>query len=60
MPQDGGPWAGLVPRWEVTFNFSMLRLVSFGMDWYWAQLDCLDQVAEEGSEFHASPELSPM
>ncbi|KZV94160.1 hypothetical protein EXIGLDRAFT_824417, partial [Exidia glandulosa HHB12029] len=27
---------GHVPRWHVTFNFTMLRLVSFNMDWYWA------------------------
>ncbi|KZV91249.1 MBOAT-domain-containing protein [Exidia glandulosa HHB12029] len=27
---------GAYPRWHVTFNFTMLRLVSFNMDWYWA------------------------
>ncbi|KAL0945527.1 hypothetical protein HGRIS_001009 [Hohenbuehelia grisea] len=29
-------WSGLYPRWHVSFNISMLRLVSFGMDHYWA------------------------
>ncbi|KZV91266.1 MBOAT-domain-containing protein [Exidia glandulosa HHB12029] len=27
---------GAYPRWHVTFNFTMLRLISFNMDWYWA------------------------
>ncbi|KZV78840.1 hypothetical protein EXIGLDRAFT_822454 [Exidia glandulosa HHB12029] len=27
---------GAYPRWHVTSNFTMLRLVSFNMDWYWA------------------------
>lgn len=26
---------GLMPRWHVFFNFSMLRLVSYNMDYYW-------------------------
>ncbi|TFK87175.1 MBOAT-domain-containing protein [Polyporus arcularius HHB13444] len=29
-------WEGLYPRWYVSFNITMLRLVSFGMDYYWA------------------------
>jgi len=34
------PWmSGVGPRWHVSFNFSMLRLVSFGSDWYWARLE---------------------
>ncbi|KAI0035515.1 MBOAT, membrane-bound O-acyltransferase family-domain-containing protein [Vararia minispora EC-137] len=27
---------GAYPRWHVTFNITMLRLVSFNMDYYWA------------------------
>ncbi|KAJ7752835.1 MBOAT, membrane-bound O-acyltransferase family-domain-containing protein [Mycena maculata] len=27
---------GIYPRWHVTFNITMLRLVSFSMDYYWA------------------------
>lgn len=30
-------YAGLMPRWDVTFNFSMLRMVSFNVDRYRAQ-----------------------
>lgn len=27
---------GLIPRWEVLFNFSLLRMISFNMDHYWS------------------------
>ncbi|EPS93672.1 hypothetical protein FOMPIDRAFT_1033595 [Fomitopsis schrenkii] len=27
---------GIYPRWHVSFNITMLRLVSFNMDYYWA------------------------
>ena len=29
-------YRGVMPRWEVTFNITMLRMLSFGMDYYWA------------------------
>ncbi|KAI9001460.1 MBOAT-domain-containing protein [Trametes punicea] len=29
-------WEGVYPRWYISFNISMLRLVSFNMDYYWA------------------------
>lgn len=29
-------FTGIVPRWEVSFNITMLRLVSFNMDYYWS------------------------
>ncbi|KAI0312315.1 MBOAT-domain-containing protein [Amylostereum chailletii] len=29
-------WSGVYPRWHVSFNITMLRLVSFNMDYYWA------------------------
>ncbi|KAF3936778.1 hypothetical protein ABW19_dt0203034 [Dactylella cylindrospora] len=29
-------YGGLMPRWEVHFNFTMLRIISFSMDYYWA------------------------
>lgn len=32
--QDAVP--GIYPRWHVSFNITMLRLVSFNMDYYWA------------------------
>ncbi|CAH1763254.1 8569_t:CDS:10 [Entrophospora sp. SA101] len=27
---------GLLPRWNITFNFSMLRIISYNMDYYWS------------------------
>ncbi|KAI0064952.1 MBOAT-domain-containing protein [Artomyces pyxidatus] len=29
-------WSGVYPRWHVSFNITMLRLVSFNMDLHWA------------------------
>ncbi|TBU27794.1 MBOAT-domain-containing protein [Dichomitus squalens] len=29
-------WQGIYPRWYIGFNITMLRLVSFSMDYYWA------------------------
>ncbi|KAF4505646.1 hypothetical protein G6O67_007570 [Ophiocordyceps sinensis] len=29
-------YGGLMSRWEVLFNFSVLRLISFNMDYYWS------------------------
>ncbi|KAJ6261088.1 hypothetical protein Dda_3753 [Drechslerella dactyloides] len=28
-------FGGLMPRWEVHFNLTMLRVISFNMDYYW-------------------------
>ncbi|KAF2267614.1 glycerol:H+ symporter-like protein [Lojkania enalia] len=28
-------FGGLLPRWEVLFNFTVLRLISFNVDYYW-------------------------
>ena len=27
---------GLIPRWEVLFNITILRLISFNLDYYWS------------------------
>ncbi|KAI8639354.1 MBOAT, membrane-bound O-acyltransferase family-domain-containing protein [Parasitella parasitica] len=29
-------WEGYQARWHILFNFAMLRLISFNMDYYWA------------------------
>jgi len=29
-------YGGLVPRWEVLFNLTVLRLISFNLDYYWS------------------------
>lgn len=29
-------FGGLLPRWEILFNITVLRLISFNMDYYWS------------------------
>ena len=29
-------YGGLVPRWEIHFNITVLRLISFNLDYYWS------------------------
>lgn len=29
-------WGGIMGRWEVLFNITVLRLISFNMDYYWS------------------------
>lgn len=29
-------YGGLIPRWEVLFNITVLRLIAFNMDYYWS------------------------
>lgn len=29
-------YGGLIPRWEVLFNITVLRLISFNLDYYWS------------------------
>ncbi|RHZ52237.1 hypothetical protein CDV55_103359 [Aspergillus turcosus] len=29
-------FGGLMPRWEILFNLTVLRLISFNMDYYWS------------------------
>lgn len=37
MKKDDAEWAkGILPRWHINWNITMLRLVSFNMDYYWA------------------------
>ncbi|SGY43238.1 BQ5605_C001g00004 [Microbotryum silenes-dioicae] len=37
MIQDQAKWAqGILPRWHINWNITMLRLISFNMDYYWA------------------------
>jgi hypothetical protein len=28
---------GLLPRWHINFNITMLRIVSFALDYHWRQ-----------------------
>lgn len=38
--QNWGPWVdsqgGLIPRWEILFNITVLRLISFNFDYCWS------------------------
>lgn len=43
-------FGGLIPRWEILFNFTVLRLISFNMDYYW----CLDYPAASPIEVSAT------
>ena len=29
-------YSGLIPRWEILFNITVLRLISFNLDYYWS------------------------
>lgn len=51
-----GEWAepldafeGVQARWHVLFNFAMLRLVSFNMDYYWA---CKSKQVQDVKDHH--------
>ncbi|KAJ3969030.1 MBOAT, membrane-bound O-acyltransferase family-domain-containing protein [Lentinula raphanica] len=41
---DDERYEGFYPRWHINFNITMLRLVSFSMDYYWA---CRNSVSVE-------------
>jgi protein-cysteine N-palmitoyltransferase HHAT len=43
-------WGGIIPRWDVSFNITVLRLISFNMDHYWA----MDR-SRSGSPLEVSP-----
>lgn len=30
-------WCGIMSRWEILFNITVLRLISFNLDYYWSQ-----------------------
>lgn len=38
--RNWGTWldehSGLIPRWEVLFNITVLRMISFNLDYYWS------------------------
>ncbi|KAI9795578.1 MAG: glycerol transporter [Candelina submexicana] len=40
VSSNWGSWldsyGGLVPRWEISFNITVLRLISFNLDYYWS------------------------
>jgi hypothetical protein len=44
-------YGGLIPRWEVLFNFTVLRLISFNLDYYWS----VNSRSGSPIEVHISP-----
>ncbi|QMW28863.1 hypothetical protein G4B84_004198 [Aspergillus flavus NRRL3357] len=40
-------YSGLIPRWEVLFKISILRLISFNLDYYWAQAEGNSNLTEK-------------
>lgn len=49
---------GLMPRWEILFNITVLRLISFNMDYYWS-LDYPSTSPIEVSAFFNQSEMCP-
>ena len=45
-------YGGLMPRWEVLFNFTVLRLISFNFDYIWSR----DQSGSSGLEVSLPPD----
>ena len=39
--------SGLLPRWHVNYNITMLRLISYGMDAHWAAKSRCSSAVEE-------------
>lgn len=48
-------YSGLLPRWEILFNITVLRLVSFNLDYYWS----LDYRSASPIEVCSNPMSSP-
>lgn len=44
-------YSGLISRWEVLFKISILRLISFNLDYYWAQAEDRSNIPEVSLEF---------
>ncbi|OBZ89349.1 Glycerol uptake protein 1 [Choanephora cucurbitarum] len=43
-------WEGFQARWHILFNFGILRLISFNMDYYWSQ-----KQPHQSSAFYQTP-----
>ncbi|KAL9084492.1 MAG: hypothetical protein Q9159_005188 [Coniocarpon cinnabarinum] len=40
-------YGGLIPRWEILFNITVLRLISFNLDYYWSLDHSRESVVEK-------------
>lgn len=55
-------YKGLLPRWQISWNITMLRLVSFNMEWYWASSAALgapSKAAGDAGSVLPEPPTSP-
>ena len=53
-------YGGLIPRWEVLFNITVLRLISFNLDYYWSlDRDRAGSPVEVGPCRPSTPECFP-
>lgn len=50
-------YGGLMPRWEVLFKITILRLISFNMDYYWSRNQSRSSSPVEVSYPHVHPLL---
>ncbi|KAI9480837.1 MAG: MBOAT, membrane-bound O-acyltransferase family-domain-containing protein [Benjaminiella poitrasii] len=46
-------YQGLLPRWHILFNFTMLRLVSYNMDYYWRHH------TQQSHQYHSKEDVEP-
>ena len=50
-------YGGLIPRWEILFNFTVLRMISFNLDFYWCSKhsgDSLLEVCSSSTQLYAA------
>lgn len=52
-------YGGLLPRWHISYNISMLRLISFNMEYYWAWSAKIAENEGEAGEGLPEPPTSP-
>ncbi|KNE63430.1 hypothetical protein AMAG_08560 [Allomyces macrogynus ATCC 38327] len=53
-----GGYGGLM-RWEITFNFCVLRMISFNMDYYWSLTDSSARLLQNHRICRGHPDTPP-
>ena len=52
QPSQDTVFQGAYPRWHILFNITMLRLISFNMDYYWSRTTELESVTAHLNSKH--------
>lgn len=52
-------YTGLLPRWQINFNITMLRLVSFALDFHWARKAAATGTQAASANTTSKPILDP-